>query len=504
MFNWRTGIAGPGPGHALAAAAAIALVATAGYAADARIKRVELEGQGASRARVASDGKKVEYPDITFVDKTAKLGLGLITNWAVAWADLNNDGYVDVFDGSTWLNRNGSGFTRAPVDAPPGVGTGIHADYDNDGDLDRYVPNTSLFRNKSGTGELESQPFPKLPQAAVMSFAWADLNGDSYVDLYIGGGAGTSDTDAIAMNNGGKSFTVKPFGGSLYTRGVAACDFDEDSDMDVLASRYWFQANQLWRNDGKGNLTDFGGTAGVHGAGHTISSAWGDFDNDGHFDIFACNFNHHDNRRSEDAILYRNLGPSGGWRFKNVFTFGGSDWQESYASCALADYDNDGDLDIFITTVYEGNFARLYRNDGNWKFTNVTGAEGLGGIGTSQNYQAAWGDYDNDGDMDLITDKRLFENQGSRNHSLKVRLAGNGRSVNSAAIGAQVRIEVPGLGTLVRQVEGGTGQRNQNDLTLHFGLGGHDAPVDLKVAWPDGSTETVRTAVDRTVVIRQK
>ena len=438
----------------------------------------------------------------TFIDKSAELGFtGTAGRWAVAWADYNNDGYVDLYDGFTWKNNEGKGFTKL---AHPHRSTGIFADYDNDGYLDLFISDSpassALYRNIAGTGEFAKQEMATMPMDCSMCLAWADLNGDGYVDLYVGGGNPSAQTDAVFMNHDGNFFTVEPFGGNLYTRGVNACDYDEDNDMDVLAARYWFQPNQLWQNDGAGNLSDVGGGAGVHGAGHTISAAFADMDNDGHFDLFACNFNHHDNRRSEDAILYKNMGPEGSWQFDKRFTFDGGDWQESYASCALADYDNDGDMDIFITTVYGGDHARLYRNDGDWSFTNVTAAEGLGGIGSSMNYQAAWGDYDNDGDVDLVTDGRLFQNQGNANHWLRVRLTGNGHDVNHAAIGAQVRIVVPDLGTLVRQVESGTGQGNQSDLVMHFGLGGHSTRVDLEVSWPDGTKQTITSiAVDQTI-----
>ena len=429
----------------------------------------------------------------TFIDKSTELGFTETAGrGTAAWADYNNDGYIDLHDGFTWKNNQGKGFTKM---AHLPQGPAIFADYDNDGHLDHFVSdspsNSGLYRNMMGDDEFTKQEMPPIPMDCSMCRAWADLDGDGYVDLYVGGGNPGAQTDAIFMSHDGKSFTVKPFGGNLYTRGVNACDYDEDHDMDVLASRYWFQPNQLWQNDGKGNLTDVGAVTGLHGAGHTVSAAFADLDNDGHFDVFACNFNHHDNRRSEDAILYKNLGPVTGWRFDKRFTFAESDWQESYASCALADYDNDGDVDIFITTVYGGDHARLYRNDGDWTFTNVTAEEGLGGIGSSMNYQAAWGDYDNDGDVDLVTDGRLFQNQGNGHHWIRVQLAGNGRNVNHAAIGAQVRIIMPTLGTLVRQVESGTGQGNQNDLILHFGLGDHADPVDLNISWPDGKIQTV-------------
>jgi hypothetical protein len=460
-----------------------------------------------------------------FVDKTAELGIiwphpqdpkpGLNSRKTAAWVDYDNDGYVDLSAGMLWRNNRGNRFSLLEFDRQVGpnpheAGPGIFADIDNDGFLDRFgwrshLKVAQVHRNMAGTGTFGQQDFPKLPQASPGGFCWADLDGDGYVDLYVGGGGNGNETDAVAMNHNGASFTVKPIGGKLYTRSVIACDYDEDRDMDIFTTRYWFQPNALFQNDGAGNLTDVGGPAGVHGAGHTISGGWADFDNDGHFDLFACNFNHHDNRASQDSTLYQNLGREGGWKFKQKFNFVASGyWQESYGSCALADYDNDGDVDIFITTVYGGDRAQLFRNDGNWKFTNVTVSEGLGGIGAGLGQsQAAWGDYDNDGDVDLVTDGRIFQNQGNANHWLSVRLAGNGTTVNRAAIGAQARIKLPNSGTITRQVGSGAAVGNQHDLVLHFGLGWYADEVDLKIAWPDGSEQVLSTAVDRIIDVRQ-
>ena len=126
----------------------------------------------------------------------------------------------------------------------------------------------------------------------------------------------------------------------------------------------------------------------------------------------------------------------------------GIDWQESFASPALGDYDNDGDLDLFITTVKFGNQPILYANDGSGNFSDVSASVGLSGITSDPpyaTYQNAWADFDNDGDLDLATNQKLYRNDGDTNNNwLKVQLQGDGTTINRAAIGAQVRAHVGG------------------------------------------------------------
>ncbi|MCD6394029.1 MAG: ASPIC/UnbV domain-containing protein, partial [Planctomycetes bacterium] len=114
---------------------------------------------------------------------------------------------------------------------------------------------------------------------------------------------------------------------------------------------------------------------------------------------------------------------------------------------------------------------------------------GLAGLGPT--YQAAWADFDNDGDIDLVTAGKLFINRGNANHWLKVKLRGDGKSVNRDAIGSQVRIKLKDK-ILTRQVEAGTGEGNQNEMTLHFGLGTHKDSVDLEIIWAGGLRQTLR------------
>jgi enediyne biosynthesis protein E4 len=183
-------------------------------------------------------------------------------------------------------------------------------------------------------------------------------------------------------------------------------------------------------------------------------------------------------------------------------------YQESYASPSAGDCDNDGNLDLFFTTVYgTASFGRknnpvLFHNGSGFVFTDATASANLSDLAPT--YEAAWADFDNDGDLDLASAGRLFENQGNNNRWLKVHLIGEGRMVNRSAIGAQVRIKIKDK-ILTRQVEAGTGQGNQNDLTLHFGLGQHKNPVDLRILWPNGKTQTVKhVKIDRLVTVRFK
>jgi hypothetical protein len=450
--------------------------------------------------------------DATFMIRTAQFAPGLNMGH-VAWGDYNNDGYVDLHEeNQLWQNNAGTHFTLVQA----GYGRSIWGDYDNDGYLDLFAFPTrapaKVMRNVSGTGFAVAYT-PGLPMGDSFGASWVDHNNDGYLDVYVGGAFG--DADAAVANQQASSFVKAWEYAGLYARGVTPCDFDRDGDVDIYVSNYWQVPNLLWLSDGTGGFVEQAAAYGVAGDpnegvgyGHTIGSAWGDLDNDGNIDLFVGNFNHPDiGRKSEDSKFFRNQGPPN-YHFADESATAGLAWQESFASPALGDYDNDGDLDLFLTTVLDigsfgiENHAVLYRNDGGWNFTDVTTAEGLFGLSIHENYQAAWADIDNDGDLDLVTAGRIYINAGSANHWLKVRLEGDGATVNRAAIGAQVRIDLGGGTVLTRQVEGGTGQGNQNELTLHFGLGSRTAPVDFEVSWPGGTTTMVfGVAVDGLVEV---
>ena len=467
-----------------------------------------------------------------FLDGTANLFPGSVisnANGSVSLVDFNNDGFVDFRNGSFSYRNNGG--TNAIYTGNSDADS-VWGDYNNDGLFDRFIWVGSGFlqrlNNTDGTRFTtyhNNAVMPLLPPAVTngvtvydsstrQGATWGDWNNDGWLDLYVTGyelqwSDPSGFPDAVLMNNAGSSFSMTVLNATTNNRarGVTACDFDQDGDLDIYVSCYRLRENNLWLNDGSGNFTDVATARGVAGdgtayndRGHTIGSCWGDFNNDGLFDLFVANFAHSE-ALQDRPMMMQNMGPASGYTFANRWTLDGAQYQESYATAMAADYDNDGDLDLFFTTVYEGDTSHLWRNDGNWVFSDVTATEGLPS-NLGRTYGAAWGDVNNDGFMDLLTNNRLFINQGNANKWLKVRLLGNGTTVNRAAIGAQVRISL-GSTTLIRQVEGASGKGGQNEMTLHFGLGSRTTPVDLTITWPDGTTQTVEdVALNQTLTVR--
>ncbi len=455
-----------------------------------------------------------------------------------AWGDFDNDGWVDIFQGSlgyedrppmvcgVWRNVGGKKFELA-AELPPDCLAAIWGDYDNDGFLDLYCWSTGqLFQNQRRQS-FKEVPMPEGHPKQSRGACWGDYDGDGWLDLYVSGFEVWPDqefADVIFHNLRGKSFELGWQQKEIKRgRGVTAADFDEDGDLDLYVSNYRLQPNLLWINDGTGSFSDqataYGAAGdGEHGQwGHTISSAFGDFDSDGLIDLFVGNFSHPP--KNQDRVkLLRNTGSAGGFKFDDQGPTAAPEWQESFASPTLGDFDNDGFLDFYLTTVYEGGKSVLYRNTsadfsempnpnskpgespvGKWRFQNVTDEAG---VITESTYGAAWADYDNDGDLDLAAGARLFQNLGNENHWLKLRLDG-GPDANRGSIGARILVHA-GPWKLVRQVEGGTGEGNQNDLAVHFGLGSRGDPVKVIVHWSNGDVQTFETPVDRIVdVVKQ-
>ena len=354
------------------------------------------------------------------------------------WGDYNNDGWTDaIIDGDLFQNNHGTSFSR--VAESLGVWEVYWGDFNNDGWLDLHWNDSGCCPwfaiNQGGTGEFSKFTIGHLGYTASPATALGDFNSDGWLDVYIAGYEAWPSIDypdrllPDPTLPGGRGFEVVDNVSLLRARSVAAADFNEDGHTDIYVSNYRLQGNLLWINDGSGSNFPFNFGSDSHGArggdGHSIGSAFGDLDSDGHIDIFAGNFSHPGQPQSRILL---NQGPALDYHFADLGQRG-IYWQESWASPALGDFDNDGMLDVFFTALASyGNHSELFRNTGspaNPQFETVTGSEGL--PTNLESYTVSWADWDNDGDLDLTTNGRLFQNNlNNGNHWLKVDLKATG------------------------------------------------------------------------------
>jgi len=266
------------------------------------------------------------------------------------------------------------------------------ADYDNDGDLDIYLPyrfELSRFFQNNGDGTF-SDVTEKMGIWGYMSACFADYDNDGDLDLLV---TNFARPNALYQNNGDGTFTdvtarsgVGDQRGDTY--GITFGDYDKDGDLDFYVTSYEFYPDQFYRNNGDGtftNLSEVVGLKNVEERGLGVCSL--DYDNDGDLDIYVANDFGND-------VLYQNLGNG---TFRDVSLEAGIKGPYNAMGVAAGDYDNDGDLDIYITN---GGTNVLHRNNGDGTFTDVAkaaGVEDTPGIG----WGAMFFDYDNDGDLDL-------------------------------------------------------------------------------------------------------
>ena len=446
--------------------------------------------------------------------------------------------------------------TEAVGAGDTGYGMGCAAgDIDNDGDLDLYVTNLGanvLYRNDDTT---EGRRFADIaPEAGVADERWGsscafgDVDGDGFVDLYVatytdfsydnhkicresgadlhlycGPEAYDGVGDILFRNLGGQTFDDVTVAAGLEQTvgkelGVILGDVDRDGDLDIyLASDQ--TRNFLFLNDGQGRFDEHSlltGTAynedGEAEGGMGVDL--GDYDADGWLDLFVTNF------QWETNTLYHNLGDGFYGDATGAAGLGRSTLAYLGWGTRLFDFDNDGDLDLFVANGHPERDIALYQNatfaqrnqlfvnDGAGHFRERTNATGtaLGVVAVSRG--AASGDYDDDGDLDILVTNcegppTLMRNDGGNaNNWLRVRLQGT--VSNRAAIGARVEL-VSGSLRLQDQVLGGRSYLSQSDMRLNFGLGSRDKVELLRVFWPSGQIDEMREiAVNREVFIIER
>ena len=428
------------------------------------------------------------------------------------------DGIAD--DGLNTDDADADGFSIAQGDCDdteptvfPGNPEALDSlDNDCNQEVDELFVNHILLND--GTGK-----FTAVPASGVevidpsTSGAFGDANADGELDLYWGNWLEVYPKDKAVQDryftgNGDGTFTDAAQACGLVLPKAYACfgvlwtDHDNDGDQDILVHNYHLSPNQLWQNAGDGTFTDIGeelGIAhddipnpGVYEGGHTFGGDFGDMDNDGDMDIYACNLAHPRFAPWSDiSKAFVNTGaPAFG--FEDQFAKLGFEYDEGDANAGFADFDNDGDLDLAVASLYESHFTRLYRNDGA-VFTDVTYEAG---IAVRDAVSMSWSDVDEDGDLDLLVSDRggdpfvhLFTNRVGQDSGW-IELSLQGTASTRDAVGARVTVKT-GATTQMRDVRDGGGHGGaQQTHWVHFGLG-NAADVDsVTVRWLGGATET--------------
>lgn len=429
---------------------------------------------------------------------------------AVNWIDYDNDSDLDLFVSNgpqtgqnNFLYRNdGNGVLTKITDivivqdnrASDGSTWG---DYDNDGNIDLFVanwwgqPNLLYKNNGDGTFTLQSSLSPSTGNTYSETGSWGDFDRDGDLDLYVCNSFNNLKNN-LHMNNGDGTFTQITSGAIVndqhYSRNADWIDFDNDGIIDLFVTNEEDQNNDLYKGNTDGSFTKVSGLNIVSDAGKSTSSNWEDIDNDGDFDLFVANY------ANQNNFLYMNNGDGTFIKVTQgpVVNDGGSSFGSSFG-----DIDNDGDLDFIVTNAFTGSAQTnnfLYFNNGDGTFTkdssNVTNDGGW-------SYGCAFGDYDDDGYLDLFVAKcfqanennSLFKNHGGTNNWLKIDLKGT--TSNTSAIGSIIKIKSNINGNPVWQMRRVAGQNGYCGQTLqvHFGLGDAIQADSIVVIWPTGVQE---------------
>lgn len=440
----------------------------------------------------------------------------------VAFGDYDGDGDDDLMTNGPTLYENQQGtLVDVTADAfgevaPTGTNGGVWGDLDDDGCVDFVgtgardvvlrnncdgtftdvtdgsgVDDTQDVRDCDGDGMPEHAP----TQAAGLF----DADGDGDLDLYLANYECTSEfasyqnyPDRLFLNRGDGTFedgSDRLIDATEAGRGVTPTDLDLDGDVDLFVSNYRLDPNHWYEQRG-GEMREDARQRGLRGTeqqgayGHTIGTAFGDIDGDGDLDAVHANLAHPRFYHFSDRTV---LNINDGYAvFADEAAERGIRYLETHSSPLLFDADNDGDLDLFITAVYEGRASDMYLNDGAGYFTPANHETGLvvrNGWGT------AAADLDLDGDLDVVAYDR-FDNRTDRTdaHWLQVRAVGVDRNVS--AIGAIVEVTA-GDRTWVRVVGGGEGTGCQSSFTQHVGLGDVDSVDRVVVRFTTGEVVEV-------------
>jgi len=436
----------------------------------------------AARVFPASAGAFQVYTDVTSEMGIDVSGLGSGT----AWSDLDGDGDQDLLVSTStgsqgvYLYRNdGDGFTD--VHASSGLAGEARSfavgDYDNDG-LDDVamisfgLVETKLYHNIGGMQFDDISDTSGITGTYSWRCAWVDYDNDGLLDLHLCG-----DTNYLFRNLGDGFFEDCAASAGFQTggRSCAWVDYDNDGLEDCYIGDG--DGNLLYHNLGDGTFEEVGAEAEVDDPYGTSGVCAGDFDGDGFFDLYSVNISSPSNR------LYHSQGDG---TFEEITASAGVGDVGDGRTATFLDIDYDGLIDLFSSNHVNPN--RLYRNDGDSTFTDI--ADPLNIDEPPDPFGAGFADYDGDGDVDLFLathfGNSLLRCDGMDNYWIVLDLVGT--ASNRSAIGAVVKCTKDGT-TTYQRVDGGHGMGDSDSKELEFGLGGSAGPFEIEILWPSGLVE---------------
>lgn len=452
-----------------------------------------------------------------------------------AWGDYDRDGWEDLYitdhygPNRLFRNQGDGSFSLSPFAETVGLsgslsGGAAWADYNNDGWLDLYVLNfgpNRLFRNEAGQGFTDVTVTAGVGDAGKGSTAaWGDYDQDGYLDLYVTNWTCWPECgfepdwdlqrDTLYHNNGDGTFSdvtyllvyAKTLGAGFAASWV---DYDNDGDLDLYVVNDEFQnpiGNVLWRNDGPGCgawcFTDVSTESGAGIVLYGMGLAVGDYDNDQDLDFYFSNM-------MEPAVLLQNQGDG---TFLDVSAAAGVDFVTDFSwGTVFFDFDNDGWLDLYLANTDDNPLSNpslpnpLFHNQADGTFVNVGAASGAGDTGSTLG--VAHADYDGNGFPDLVIGNLgasyvLYQNlatEGTEHNWLTVALEGDPAGVvNRDAIGSRITLTTQAGHTQMQELVSGSSLGSGNSLRLHFGLASSTVNT-LTVRWPDGLTENFTNTV---------
>ena len=448
------------------------------------------------------------------------------STYGSAWVDFDHDNDQDLFittvydeNDQLYINNGNGNFSLFSNNLI--VQDGIYsysstwADIDKDGWEDCFITHgnyyapdqyNTLFKNNT------MGAFNKIPGGIASNdlgnsdgATWADYDNDGYIDLFI---ANYNNGPNFLYHNTGNNAFTKVTDGSVVTDVAPASAMGAWGDYDNDGYLDLFVANfgsvnYLYHNDSNGVFTKITTGDIVSDVGDSHGASWGDYDNDGFLDLFVNRW------YNQNDLLFHNNGNGTFTKVTNSPIVNNSGWG---TGSSWGDYDNDGDLDLivgnssaFSTTSYN----YLYENKGDGNFETVNSLPFTDDVSYARG--VTWCDFDNDGDLDLHISNEyynndfLLENTGNSNHWINIHLTGV--YSNRSAIGACVRVKAIIGGVPVWQmnfVSSQTGYSGENSLNVEFGFGNATIIDSIVVEWPSGHVSKFSNVfVDQFVVITE-